>query len=111
MKGRNAFYQKQTGDQVLKQADETLSLLTDALNIHLNIGQNFTVNTSSTFLDMGKISMGSLANRLFPQVASGQVLMPSTPYSNQTSNSSVLFRVSFPFLPSWIHSLSPCSRS
>ena len=110
MKGRNAFYQKQTGDQVLKQADETLSLLTDALNIHLNIGQNFTVNTSSTFLVLGKASMGSLSNRMIPQVAGGRVRLPSTLYSNQTSNSTVSFRVSLTHHPSWMHSLPSCSR-
>ena len=110
MKGRNAFYQKQTGDQVLKQADETLSLLTDALNIHLNIGQNFTVTTSSTFLVLGKASMGSLSNRMIPQVAGGRVRLPSTLYSNQTSNSTVSFRVSLTHHPSWMHSLPSCSR-
>ena len=105
MKGRNAYYQKQTGDQVLKQADETLSLLTDALNIHLNIGQNFTVNTSSTFLVLGKVLMRSLTDRLIPQVAGGQVRLPSTLYSNQTSNSTVSFRVSVTHHSSWIYSL------
>ena len=111
VKGRNVYYQKQMADQVRKQADRTLSLLTDALNIHLNHGQNFTVNTSSTFLALGKASMGLLADRILSQVGGGQVRLPSTLYSNQTSNSSVSFRVSLTFLPSWMHSLSPCSRS
>ena len=93
IKGRNAFFQKQMADQVHRQVDETTSLLTDALSIHLNVGQNFTMNTASTFLALGKVSMESLSQRLHSQVAGGQVLLPSTLFSNQTSNSPVSSRV------------------
>ena len=94
IKGRNAFYQKQMADQVLSQAEEITSLLTDTLNTHLNIGQNFTMNTSSTFLSMGKVWLESLTNRLLRQVGSGQVWLPSSLHLNQTSSSSLSFRVS-----------------
>ena len=87
-------------DQVLRQTDEITSLLTDALNIHLNIGQNFTMNTAASFLALGKGSMASLANRLLPQVGSGQVQLPSTLHSNQSDNAPVSFRVCSLFLRS-----------
>ena len=80
-------------DRVLKQADETTSLLTNALDIHLNIGQNFTTNTPSIFLAQSKVLMGSLSSQLLSQVAGGHVLMPSTLFSNQTVGSPVSSRV------------------
>jgi hypothetical protein len=95
---RNAYYQKQMADQVFKQAEEATSLLTDALSIHLNIHQSFTVNTSSTLLALGKVSMGSLINQVIPQVGGGQVQLPSMLHSNQTSNAAVSFRVCYLFL-------------
>ena len=93
MKGRNAYYQKQVADQVSEQASEIMSLLTDALGIHLNLGQNFTVDTASIFLVLGKATMGSLTDRVLSQAGGVQVHMPSLLYSNQTTNSPVLFRV------------------
>jgi hypothetical protein len=96
VKGRNAFYQKQMADQVLQQADETTSLLTDALKTHLNIGQNFTTNSAATSLTLGKVSMAALNNRLLSQAGSGQVRLPSTLHSNQTSTAAVSFRVCCP---------------
>ena len=96
VKNRNAYYQKQVADQVLNQAEERTSLLTDALNVHLNIGQNFTISSSSIFFTLGKVSLESLTNRLFPQVGSGRVMMPSSLRSNQTSNDPVTFRVGSP---------------
>ena len=87
-------------DQVLRQTDETTSLLTDALSIHLNIGQNTTMNTAASFQALGKVSMASLANRLLPQVGSGRVQLPSTLHSNQTDSAAVSFRVCPHSLPS-----------
>ena len=93
IKGRNAFFQKQTADHVQNQVDEATSLLTDALSIHLNVGQNFTTNTSSTFLALGKMSIESFSQRMQSQVAGGQVLLPSSLFSNQTRKSPVSARV------------------
>ena len=91
IKGRNAFFQKQMADQVQRRVDEATSLLTDALSIHLNVGQTFIMNTSSTFLTLGKVSTESLLERVQSRVAGGQVFLPSTLFSNQTSNNSPVF--------------------
>ena len=95
IKGRNAFYQKEMANQILRQVDEATSLLTDALSVHLNVGQNFTMSTSSTFLALGKVSSGVLlSHRRLSQVAGGTVLLPSNLFStNQTSNIPVSSRV------------------
>ena len=94
IKGRNAFFQKQIAEQVQRHVDEATSLLTDALSIHLNVGQNFTMSTSSTFLALGKVSAESFSHRLLSQVAGGTVLLPSNLFStNQTSNIPVSSRV------------------
>ena len=94
IKGRNAVLQKQMADEVQRQVDEASSLLTDALSIHLNVGQNFTMSTSSTFIALGKVSMESFSHGLHSQVAGGVVLLPSALFSTkQTSNSPVSSRV------------------
>ena len=94
IKGRNAFYQKQMADQVQRQVDEATSLLTDALSLHLNVGQNFTMSTSSTFLTLGKVSMDSFSRGLLSRVPGGQVLLPSVLFSTTlTSNSPASSRV------------------
>ena len=105
IKSRNAYYQKQMADQVLRKADETTALLTDALSIHLNIGQNFTVSTSSTFLALGKVSIGSLSRQCLTQVAGGQVSLPASLNSNLTGNSPVSSRVRSHFLSIQMHHL------
>ena len=110
IKGRNAFFQKQMADQVQRRVDEATSLLTDALSIHLNVGQTFIMNTSSTFLTLGKVSTESLLERVQSRVAGGQVFLPSTLFSNQTSNNSPVFaRVRRSLRRNRCHYLS-CSR-
>jgi hypothetical protein len=76
-KGRNLYYQKQTANQINQQTNETISLLTSALNIHLNIGQNLTMNTSSVFMSLGTISINSLSNKVIQQVGNAQIYLPS----------------------------------
>jgi hypothetical protein len=64
-KNRNIYYQKQAANQISTQTTDTMSLLTSALNIHLNIGQNMTMNTPSVFMSLETSLMLSLSNKLF----------------------------------------------
>lgn len=56
--------------------NETFSLITAALNIHLNVGQNTTINTSSVFISMETLSMTGLSNKTIKQVGGAQIHIP-----------------------------------
>ena len=74
-----------------------LSLLTSALNIHLNIGQDLTMNTSEVFMTLETKSIQSLSNKLVKQVGNAQIQLPSNFNSNSSSEATVSIRVNFCF--------------
>ena len=82
--GRNLYYQKQAADQISAQSTQTIALLTSALNIHLNVGQTQTINTSSVFMSLETISSQSLANKTIQPFGNAQITLPSTLTNNQT---------------------------
>lgn len=86
-KGRNRYYQKQTADQIDNQTRKTISLLTSALNIHLNLGQYLTINTSSIFLSLTTLSIQSIRNRTIEAIGNAQIHLPSI--VNVTNNQSI----------------------
>ena len=74
---------------------DTFAFVSAALNIHLNIGQNTTINTSSVFVTMETASPNALASRVLEPMAGAQIRLPSTLQVNTTDNaSSVSLRVS-----------------
>jgi hypothetical protein len=79
------------------QTTETVLLVTNALNIHLNIGQNLTMNTSSVFLSVESTSIVSLSNKLIQQVGDAQIRLPSSFTLTTTDNPSISLRVCFHF--------------
>jgi hypothetical protein len=66
--------------KLLKQ----ISLVTAALNIHLNIGQNMKMNSSSVLMSLEKSSFESLSNKLIEQVGNAQIHIPSDLDNNGT---------------------------
>ena len=85
--GRNAFYQKQLAQQVTTQTEETTALLTAALKVHLNLGQQLLMNTSSIFVSMETVSINSLTNRTIQPMSNAHIRLPTTmldPSNNQT---------------------------
>ncbi|CAF1131898.1 unnamed protein product [Adineta steineri] len=91
-KNRNIYYQKQLANQINSQVTEMISLITSSLNIHLNIGQNYLMNTSQSFVSLETISIESLKDRLVKQVENAQFSIPSSYILNTTSNSSISLR-------------------
>ena len=73
---------------------ETLSSITAALSIHLNMGQNLTMNTSSVFVSLETAPTQSLSNKVISQVGNAQIRMPSMINFKTDENCSVSFRVS-----------------
>ena len=92
-KGRNEYYQKQLANQLTNQINEILSLLTSAMNIHLNMGQRSTMNTSNAFMSMETISADGLLNKNIQQVENAQIQLPSEFNSNFDRNSPLSLRV------------------
>lgn len=91
--GRNFYYQKQMAEQMTARSRETTSLLTSALNIHLNLGQNLTINTSSVFMSLETISVQSLANKTIQSVGNARIQLPVVLNTSVTNNQSLSLRV------------------
>ncbi|CAF4252796.1 unnamed protein product [Adineta steineri] len=75
-KNRNIYYQKQLANQINSQVTQMISLLTSSLNIHINIGQKYLINTSQSFVSLETISIQSLKDRLVKQVENAQFNIP-----------------------------------
>jgi hypothetical protein len=73
---------------------EMILFLTSSLHIHLNLGQNLTINTSRTFMTLETISLQPLENKLVKQVGNTQFQIPSNFTLNTKRNFSILLRVS-----------------
>jgi hypothetical protein len=65
------------------------------LNIHLNIDQNLTMNTSSVFMSLETISIESLSNKIIQQVENAEIHLPSNLNSNMNNKQTVSLRVCF----------------
>jgi len=77
-------------NQISSQTDQTLSLLTSALNIHLNLGQSLIMNTSSLYMSFETIDTQSLPNKLIKQIENAEIQLPSNLQFNSITNSSTL---------------------
>ncbi len=80
---------------IAAQVAETLSSITAALNIQLNIGQSMTMNTTSVFVSLETASIASLSSKLMQQVGNAQIRLPSVFNSTINNTASVSVRVSF----------------
>jgi hypothetical protein len=92
-KGRNTYYQKKLSNEIMTKATEMISLLTSTLNIHLNIGQNLTINTSEVFMSLETLTMDFLSNKQIQQVGNAQISIPTNFNSNINKNSTISIRV------------------
>ena len=91
-KNRNIYYQKQQANAIIDQTIEIMSLLTNALKIHLNLGQNSTMNTPSIFMTLETLSMESLSNKVIQSIGDAQIHLPENFQINLTE---VSLRVRF----------------
>lgn len=95
---RNLYYQQISANEINSLVQQITSLITSSLHIHLNLGQNLTINTSQTFMSFETISMEAFKNRIIQQVGNAQFQIPSNFTLNTTDNSSISLRVSFIYL-------------
>ncbi|CAF1492760.1 unnamed protein product [Adineta ricciae] len=91
-KNRNIYYQKQTATEIAEQVRETISLISYALNLHMNIGQNLTITSPSVFMQLETLSSNSLSNKLISQIENVQIQMPLTFNSTLNDNQIISLR-------------------
>ncbi|CAF1470214.1 unnamed protein product [Adineta ricciae] len=91
-KNRNIYYQQQLAGQISTQMTELISLLTSTLNIHLNIGQDFHIQTSQVIMTLETKSSQSLANHFTKTIGGGQVQLPNNFASYLGTNEKISIR-------------------
>ncbi|CAF4641422.1 unnamed protein product [Rotaria sp. Silwood1] len=89
---RNIFYQKQIAHKINVQMIETIELLTSIMNIHLNTGQNMTINTSAAFMILERASFESFFNTSIEQIENARIHIPVNFSSNITNNTIISLR-------------------
>jgi hypothetical protein len=93
--GRNRYYQRQLANQIELKATATLHLLTNALKVHLNVGQNITINTSAIFMSLESLSLSALSRRTVCQAEGAHIQLTSTMQIG-TNSTPILLRVRHP---------------
>ncbi|CAF1618524.1 unnamed protein product, partial [Adineta ricciae] len=76
-KNRNIYYQKQLANQINVQMTKLITFLTSSLCTHLNIGQDFHIETSQVVMSLETKSSQSLSNPFTKQIVNGQIQLPS----------------------------------
>ena len=74
-------FQKELADSLYEKRNQMIFILTSSLNLHLNLGQNYSIETPQVFLSLQTISLQSLLNRM------------NLSSSNLNPNQTVSFRV------------------
>lgn len=87
-RNRNLFYQRTLANDISTTMTESISLLTSALQIHLNVGQNFVVNTSQVMMSLETISVDSLRNS--KSIDKSLIQLPSNLRSDSINNHSIV---------------------
>ena len=77
-RAENLFYQEQVSSRVSKQMSDVVNLLTRALNIHLNLEQQFMLNTSHVFVSLETLKGESLLGKEIQSAGNARLRLPSS---------------------------------
>ena len=88
---RNLVYQQRLSLQVTQQMNQLMSLLTKGLNLQLNLGQQFRMNTPGVIMSMETLSLQSLAEKEIQFIPNARIRLPTT--FNGTERTSLRVRV------------------
>ncbi|UJR08983.1 hypothetical protein I4U23_013233 [Adineta vaga] len=91
-KGRNNYYQKQLSKTIHNKMSETISLISNTMKTHLNLGQNMTINCSSIFYQMEIILNSSLLNKRIEQTSDAHIIIPSSIHLINNNHSIISLR-------------------
>ena len=94
---RNLFYQQRVAHQVTEQMNDLTSLLSQGLNIHLNIGQQFNIKTPAVFMSSETLSADALMNKEIHFLDNARVRLPSTWNRSVNGTERTSLRVRFLF--------------
>ncbi len=75
------------------QMTKMRSLLTSILNIHLNIGQNLTINTPEVYMSLETLTVEALPNKQIQHIGNAQIHVPANFMANVDRNSTISIRV------------------
>lgn len=89
---RVTYYRKRAARQIADEVAKTNILITATWNIHMNIAQNRTINTSSVIASFEKLSLAALSNK---RMENARIHLPSDFEANVTRNTTVSLRVCF----------------
>lgn len=70
-----------------------MALLTSVLNIHLNIGQQFLLDTTDVYMFMKITSIKSIFHQSIEQIDNARIQIPIDFTSNIDQNMRITFRV------------------
>lgn len=90
---RNIYYQKQLANEITVKVNKIISFLSLSINIHLNLGLNFLINTSQVFSLLEMLPHELLSNKTFKQVENAQIHLAPQFYSNLNQSQKILLRV------------------
>jgi hypothetical protein len=93
--GRNFYYQKKAALEISYQANQIISLITAALNIHLNLGQSILFDTPAMFISLEKRAVQSLGNLFRMQPEHGHIRLPSQLHLFLNAHEIISVRVCF----------------
>jgi hypothetical protein len=108
-KRRNLAFQQRLAHEVTRQMNDLTSLLSQGLNIHLNIGQQFNMNTPGVFMFSQALSADALGIKEIHFVDNAPVRLPFTGNRSVNGTERASLRVRFFFLLSlrWKVTISP----
>ena len=88
------FFNKQS-NEIADQAAKTMSLITDILKIHLNIGQSMMLKSTAFVMSLESVTIGLLSNKAIELSENAEIHIPLIfTLSTMKDNPSVLLRVS-----------------
>ena len=88
---RNLVYQQRLSLQVTQQMNALMSLLSKGLNVHLNLGQQFNMNTPAVLVSMETLSAQALAEKEIQFASNARIRLPAT--FNGTDRTSLRVRL------------------
>ena len=78
---------------LVSQSTEAMSLLTAALNLHMNVHQHLIINTPAIWID---VKNTSILNQSFEQIENNRISFPKGfQTENLTNETTISFRVCF----------------
>lgn len=92
-RNRNIFYQKELAKEIIDQTSAILSLVTQSLNIHLNLGQQFQLTNPSLVVSLETLTLSSLSKKEIQPIPGVQLRFPSTINASTSTNGSTSVRV------------------